>query len=68
MAVNAQRVSHVLTACIPIYCDQLQNFIGFFSESPTGAKQIYYIQISCMETFKPIVHGTISYSFPYRKK
>ena len=60
--VDAQHVSDVLTACMPIYRDQLQNFIGFFSEKLAGARQIFRIQISTTETFKPIPHGTISYT------
>ena len=60
--VDAQRVSDVWTPCMPIYRDQLQNLIGFFSERPAGARRIFHIQISTTETFKSITHGTISYS------
>ena len=60
--VDAQRVSDVWTPCMPIYRDQLQNIIDFFSERPAGARRIFHIHIFITETFKPITHGTISYS------
>ena len=41
--VDPQRVSDVLTACMLIYRDQLQNFIDFFSERPAGARKIFHI-------------------------
>ena len=71
--IQYNKNKNLLTAFMPIYRDQLQNFNSVFSERPAGARQIFHIQFSTTETFKPITHGTISmfvmrYSLFYSEK